>query len=83
MQKEYFTGYPEESVRVTDLSYFCTEDHLISLFSEVGDVIGALVCRGRRRKPLYYGYVHMANPLLARQVIERFNKHLLLGRELK
>lgn len=78
--KDHFTANPTTSVLVADLSYFCSEEDLIALFSRVGRVVAACVCRGKNRNPMHYGFVQLASPELVDIAIERLHNIVFIGR---
>ncbi len=69
---------------VGDLSFFCTEDHLLRLFSEFGAVESVRIIRGgHRKRSLTFGFVTMSSPQEAREMANLFNRHMFMGRNIK
>lgn len=72
-----------DSLFVGNLSYFCNNDHLWTLFSPHGNVQSAIVCRAKNKDPLYYGFVNMAAGASVETAIATLNNSFFMGRRLK
>lgn len=72
-----------DSLFVGNLSYFCNNDHLWTLFSPHGNVQSAIVCRAKNKDPLYYGFVNMTAGASVETAIATLNNSFFMGRRLK
>jgi hypothetical protein len=69
---------------VGDLSFFCQEHDLYNLFAQFGNVQNVRVIRnGHRKRSLTFGFITMSSPQEARDMMNLFNGHLFMGRNLK
>jgi RNA recognition motif-containing protein len=74
----------EREIFVGDLSYFCSEQDLLALFSPFGKVIGARVRRSEStNQSLMYGFVKMEDAEQARNTVQHLENTLFLGRILR
>lgn len=68
---------------VGDLSYFCTDQDLIGLFTPFGPVIKAHVRRGVTGDSLMHGFVAVESPESAQIAIQRLNGYEFMGRNIR
>jgi hypothetical protein len=69
---------------VGDLSFFCQEQDLYNLFAQFGNVQNVRIIRnGHRKRSLTFGFVAMSSPKEARDMMNLFNGHMFMGRNLK
>ena len=69
---------------VGNLSYSATEDDLLALFSEVGNVVSVTLIKDRESgQNKGFGFIEMSNQVDAETAINRFNGYRMGGRELK
>jgi RNA recognition motif-containing protein len=69
---------------VGDLSFFCQEHDLYNLFAQFGNVQNVRIIRnGDRQRSLTFGFVAMSSPQEARDMMNLFNGHMFMGRNLK
>ncbi len=73
---------PHDAIFVGNLSYFCTEEILTSLFSQFGVVSSVSIQRSRKNMPLHYGFLDMA-PSHAEAAINALNNMVFMGRQLR
>ncbi len=66
---------------VGNLSFKATEDNLLELFEQAGEVISTRIVTDREtQKPRGFGFVEMGNQDDANRAIQMFNGYALLGR---
>lgn len=65
-----------------DLSFFCTEDDLVQLFSRFGNVEGAVIRRGKQGDTLLYGFVKM-NDSDATEAVRQLQGQYFMGRRIR
>jgi RNA recognition motif-containing protein len=73
----------KQSLFLGDLSYFCEESHIATLFEKYGPIVAINICRTNDGEPLYYGFIELAeeeSKLLAWKELDGVE---LLGRNLK
>ena len=76
--------HPLVELFVGDLSYFCTEEQLRSLFSEYGTVAEARIRRGERNgHSLMHGFVKMTSLGDANRCAEALDDAMYMGRRLR
>ena len=69
---------------VGDLSFFCTEDHILQLFGQFGLIENVRIIRGgHRKRSLTFGFVTMSSVQEARHIVNLFNNHMFMGRKMK
>lgn len=73
---------PHDAIFVGNLSYFCTEEVLASLFMNFGPVSSLSIQRSRKNLPLHYGFVDM-QPADAERAISALNNVKFMGRQLR
>lgn len=71
-----------ETIFVGDLSFFCTEENLESLFSSFGVVRSAIIRRGKGGENLQYGFVQMEESE-ARKAVAQLKGQKFMGRKLR
>ncbi len=71
------------SVFVGDLSYFCTEIELASLFSPFGGIISVEIKRGRHGDSLMHGFLEFVNNDEAHRAIQEINGIKFMGRKIR
>jgi hypothetical protein len=74
---------PTKTLFLGDLSYFCTEDDLFSLFAAYGSVTSIKVQRGVSGEPLLHGYIVFHSPLSARQALLEVDGIAFMGRNIR
>ena len=71
-------------VFVGNLSFFCREQDLLSLFRDYCCVQEARVMRSENSaRTLMYGFVTLSSAYEAREMAKLLNNHLFMGRRLK
>lgn len=73
---------PRDAIFVGNLSYFCSESILTSLFSQYGAVLSVSIQRSRKNLPLHYGFIDMA-PADAEKAIQGLNNLVFMGRKMR
>lgn len=73
---------PSEIIFVGDLSYFCTRQDLLDLFSQFGPVSSAVVRKSKSNEPLHYGFVELPSTC-ARKAVEVLQGTYFLGRKMR
>lgn len=73
---------PHDAIFVGNLSYFCTEEILSSLFSRFGVVLSVSIQRSRKNLPLHYGFLDMP-AADAEKAIRALNNIVFMGRQLR
>lgn len=73
---------PHDAIFVGNLSYFCSESILTTLFQQYGLVSSVTIQRSRKNLPLHYGFVDMA-PMDAERAINALNNLTFMGRQLR
>lgn len=76
----------EEFIRslfIGDLSYFCTEEHLLPLFMTYGSIASINIRRGAAGDSLLFGFVTFHQPESSTLAMKALNRHELLGRKLR
>ena len=85
--KESSFGYPLSNSRIVyvgDLSFFCFEDQLFSLFSRHGRVIKVEVKRGKATgDSLLHGFVEMDSPASVEKVLANLQGIKFMGRKMR
>lgn len=77
-------GFANNSLFIGDLSKFCTESNLESLFSQYGPVVDVKIKRNNTTgKTLSYGFVTFANDECATAALENLNGYSFFGRNLR
>lgn len=71
-----------ETIFAGDLSFFCTEENLESLFSTFGTVRSAIIRRGKGGENLQYGFVQMEESE-ARKAVAQLRGQKFMGRKLR
>lgn len=71
-----------ETIFAGDLSFFCTEENLESLFSSFGVVRSAIIRRGKGGENLQYGFVQMEESE-ARKAVAQLKGQKFMGRKLR
>jgi hypothetical protein len=74
---------PLTTLFIRDLSYFCTEGHLLPLFSTIGNVLDLKVKRGVSGESLLFGYVSFDDEETMLRAMQTFNGQEFMGRRLK
>lgn len=65
-----------------DLSYFCTEDDLLKLFTPIGNILSVNVAR-KNDSSLMYGFVEFESLDVAEQAAKDLNRQMFMGRNLR
>lgn len=76
----------DESIRrlfVGDLSFFCTEDNLLPLFSPFGPISSISIRRGASGDSLLFGFVSYEYPQSATAALTALNGQEFMGRKLR
>lgn len=68
---------------VGDLSLFCDDGCLASLFVPFGSVTNAQIRRGRRGDSLLYGFVEFANKDCAQTAMDTLDGKKFMGRTIR
>jgi RNA recognition motif-containing protein len=74
---------PSKTLFLGDLSYFCTEEELFSLFATYGSITSIKVQRGVSGEPLLHGYIVFHSPLSARQALLEVDGIAFMGRNIR
>lgn len=72
-----------QSLFVGDLSFFCTEDNLRSLFGTYGKISSVEIKRGKFGDSLMHGFVEMESADSAKQALESLNETRYMGRNIR
>ncbi len=69
---------------VGDLSYFCREQHIQQLFSNIGKVVSVRIRRSDRRgHSLMHGFIKMTTPEDAQRAVASYDGYLFMGRRMR
>lgn len=71
-----------ETIFAGDLSFFCKEEHLQSLFTTFGVVKSTIIRRGKGGENLQYGFIQMSERD-ARKAVASLNGTKFMGRKLR
>jgi RNA recognition motif-containing protein len=66
-----------------DLSYFCTEDDLVLLFSPYGRIMTVRVRRGVTGESLMHGFIAFDSPDSAQRAIQEIDGAEFMGRNIR
>ena len=78
------SNFSNNSLFIGDLSKFCTESNLESLFSPFGQIVDVKIKRNNTTgKTLSYGFVSYANDECAVKAMEQLNGFSFFGRNLR
>lgn len=72
-----------QSLFVGDLSFFCGEEELQTLFGNYGKVTNVEIKRGKFGDSLMHGFVEMDDVDSAKQALEALNDSKFMGRKLR
>jgi RNA recognition motif-containing protein len=67
---------------IGDLSYFCTEENLRSLFSPYQPILEVSIRRGDRGGSLLHGHIVLASQELANLAVANLNNFEFMGRQM-
>lgn len=71
------------TIFVGDLSYFCNEEDLYSLFAPFGTILTVRVRRGVTGESLMHGFVALESPTAATTAIRTLDGLEFMGRNIK
>ncbi len=71
------------SLFIGDLSYFCTEQDLLSLFAPYGPIVNVHIRKGVHGNSLMHGFIVLRNADNAKKVIQDINDKEYMGRHIK
>ncbi len=82
---EQYEGINDSSktLFVGDLSYFCTEEDLLSIFSGYGPILTVRVRRGITGDSLMHGFVALASAESAQRAIRDLDGIEFMGRNMR
>lgn len=66
-----------------DLSYFCTEEDLCTLFADYGPILTVRVRRGVTGESLMHGFIALESPDMARRAITDLDGIEFMGRNMR
>lgn len=72
-----------DTVFVGNLSFFCTQEHLVQLFSSVVPIRSAAIVKTKDGKTCYYGFIYLENEEDAAKVLDQFNGMKFMGRNIR
>ncbi len=68
---------------IGDLSYFCTEDDLVNIFSRYGVITGVKIRRGATGESLLYGFMCFQSPESTIIAMRELNGKVFMGRNIR
>ncbi len=74
---------PQHSLFLGDLSYFCNENHLVSLFTSLSPVVAVQISRGARGESLLYGFIELVSEEACIMAARELNGMEFMGRRLR
>jgi RNA recognition motif-containing protein len=76
-------SHPNE-VFVGNLSYFCDEYHLYSLFNQYAHVTNVRIVRtDNHSRSLLFGFVAFRSAVEAKEITRLFDRNIFMGRKMK
>lgn len=83
LQYSYSVLDTSKTLFVGDLSFFCTEEDLLSIFSGYGPILTVRVRRGVKGDSLMHGFVALASSEAANRAIRDLDGIEFMGRNLR
>lgn len=74
---------PSCTLFLGDLSYFCAENNIASLFAPYGPIVAINLCRGKTGESLLYAFIELTSELTCKRAMIELDGMVFMGRNLR